>query len=282
MTPTPTPRILLLGGHGKVSLLMTPKILARSWTLISMIRNPDHKEDVLAAAGKASEIGSTGDRIGDVEVLVKSLEDVKSVGDAKGILEGVRPDWVVWCAGAGGKGGKHRTYAIDQNACIHFMRACLSAPSITKFLLISALICRRSRAPWWSDDDWKYVQKVNTEILPDYFQAKLKADQALVVEGGERKDWTWIDLRPGTLSDGEEMGRVVLGKTRGEGKVTRGDVAEVAVRLLGGEGVGSGYFDLLNGEVEVGEEVDRVVALGVDARDGEEFEDLKGSEFLKI
>ncbi|KAJ8065494.1 hypothetical protein OCU04_006175 [Sclerotinia nivalis] len=285
MPPTSTPtthRILLLGGHGKVSLLMTPKILARSWSLISMIRNPDHTQDVLAAAEKAEAYKSAGNQTGSLEVLVKSLEDVRSVGDARGVLEGVRPDWVVWCAGAGGKGGKQRTYAIDQNACIYFMRACLSTPSITKFLLVSALICRRSRAPWWSDDDWKYVQKVNEEILPDYYQAKLKADQALVVEGRERSDWTWICLRPGTLSDEGEKGRVVLGKTGGQGKVTRGDVAEVAVRLLGVEGVRSGYFDLLNGEVEVGEAVERVLAQGVDARDGEEFEDLVGSEFLKL
>lgn len=126
------------------------------------------------------------------------------------------------------------------------------------------------------------MQKVNAEVLPDYYRAKLAADQALVVLGGERKDWTWIDLRPGTLSDEEETGRVALGKTRGQGKVTRGDVAEMVVRLLGTEGVRSGYFDLLNGEEEVGTAVESVVREGVDCRDGEEFEDLKGSEFLKL
>lgn len=126
------------------------------------------------------------------------------------------------------------------------------------------------------------MNKVNTEVLPDYYKAKLAADQALVVLGEERKDWTWINLRPGTLSDEEETGRVSMGKTTGQGKVTRADVAEVAVRLLAEEGVKSGYFDLLNGEGEVGEEVRRVVKEGVDCRDGEEFEDLKGTEFLKL
>ncbi|KAG4029071.1 hypothetical protein MFRU_017g00110 [Monilinia fructicola] len=273
----PAPRILLLGGHGKVSLHITPKILSRSWNLISVVRNPDHKQDILNAAEKAPKEGR-----GNVEVLVESIENVKSEGDAKSILERVKADWVVWCAGAGGKGGKERTYAIDQNACIHFIRASISTPSISKFLLLSALLSRRSRAPWWSDEDWKYIQKVNTEILPDYYKAKLAADQALVVLGSERKDWTWIDLRPGTLSDDEETGKISLGKTNGQANVTRGDVAEVAVRLLGKEGLKSGYFDLLNGDDEIGAAVDKVVTEGVDARDGEEFEDLKGSEFLKL
>ncbi|KAI9645973.1 hypothetical protein NHQ30_005410 [Ciborinia camelliae] len=275
---TPTPRILLLGGHGKVSLLMTPKILSRSWTLISMVRNPDHTQDILDAAAKAS----SKDGKGNIEVLVESIEDVKSEGDAKRILESVRADWVIWCAGAGGKGGKERTYAIDQNACIHFIRASISTPSITKFLLVSALSSRRSRAPWWSDEEWKFIRKVNAEYLPDYYKAKLAADQALVVLGQERKDWTWIDLRPGNLSDEEETGKVSLGKTGVQGKVTRGDVAEVAVRLLEMEGLRSGYLDLLNGDEETGAAVNRVVAEGVDCREGEEFEDLKGSEFLKL
>jgi ABC-type cobalt transport system substrate-binding protein len=86
----PTPRILLLGGHGKVSLLMTPKILSRSWNLTSMIRNPDQKSDIL-------EAGKNGP--GKLDVLVKSIEDVKSDDDAKKILDKVKPDWVIWSAG---------------------------------------------------------------------------------------------------------------------------------------------------------------------------------------
>ena len=36
---------------------------------------------------------------GKLNVLVRSVEEVKSEGDAKGILEEVTPDWVVWSAG---------------------------------------------------------------------------------------------------------------------------------------------------------------------------------------
>jgi hypothetical protein len=84
------PHILLLGGHGKISLLMTPKFVSRSWDLTSVIRNQDQKSAIL-------EAGKNGP--GKVNVLVESLDEVKSEGDAKRILDHVKPDWVVWSAG---------------------------------------------------------------------------------------------------------------------------------------------------------------------------------------
>ncbi|KAM3065684.1 hypothetical protein ACMFMG_011389 [Clarireedia jacksonii] len=270
---TTTPRILLLGGHGKVSLLMTPKILSRSWNLTSVVRNADHKDDILAAAEKAPKEGR-----GQLDVLVASIDDVKSEGDAKGILEKVKPDWVIWSAGAGGKGGASRTYAIDQHACIHFIRASVSTPSITKFLLVSAMIARAGRAPWWDDESWALVHKTNTETMPDYTKAKIAADRALVKLAEGRKGWGWISLRPGALSEDPETGKVSIGKTKAKGKVPRGDVAEVGVRLLEREGV-SGWFDLLEGEDEVGTAVEKVLSEGVDTREGEDLESVKESDW---
>lgn len=84
------PRILLLGGHGKVSLLLTPLLLSRGWHVTSMIRNPAQKEDVVATGA--------GQR-GQLDVLVESLEDVGSVEDAAAILKKVGAEWIVWSAG---------------------------------------------------------------------------------------------------------------------------------------------------------------------------------------
>ena len=91
---TKSPHILLLGGHGKVSLLLTPLLLARSWHVTSVVRNADHRKDIEQAAGSENLTK------GKLNVLVDSLEEVKSEGDAKGVIEkagGV--DWVVWSAG---------------------------------------------------------------------------------------------------------------------------------------------------------------------------------------
>ena len=86
-----SPRILLLGGHGKVSLAMTPLMLARSWHVTSVIRNPEHKAEIESTAGGHP---------GKLDVLVASLEDAaKGESHAQSIIDQTKPDWVVWSAG---------------------------------------------------------------------------------------------------------------------------------------------------------------------------------------
>merc|ERR1712093_743883 len=72
----------------------------------------------------------------------------------------------------------------------------------------------------------------------------------------------------------EQSGKVVMGKTPARGQVTRGDVAEVAARLLEREGA-RGWFDLLGGDADLGAEVDRVVKEKVDSREGESLDVMK-------
>ncbi len=92
--PVANPRILLLGGHGKVSLLMTPRLLSRGWSVTSLIRDPAQESDIKNAGSSA-----TGSDIGKLDVLVDSLEDVATHFDAKRVLDKVNPDWIVWSAG---------------------------------------------------------------------------------------------------------------------------------------------------------------------------------------
>ncbi|KAH8780478.1 hypothetical protein BGZ57DRAFT_309870 [Hyaloscypha finlandica] len=259
-----SPRILLLGGHGKVSLLMTPKLLSRSWNVTSVIRNPDQKADIL-------EAGKNGP--GRIDVLVESLEDVKSDEQAKAILEKTKAEWVIWSAGAGGKGGPSRTNAIDRDACIHFIRAALSSSTITKFLIVSALSSRRDRAAWWDDESWAMARKINEE-MPTYYKAKLAADETLTALGEQKKGFGYIVLRPGGLTDDKEVGKISFGKTKARGMVTRGDVAEVAVKLLEKESV-RGWFDLLGGEEETDAAVERVLREGINSMEGEDLEAMK-------
>jgi NAD(P)H-binding len=176
--------------------------------------------------------------------------------------------------GAGGKGGPSRTNAIDRDACIHFIRASLSSPTITKFLLVSAISSRRNRAAWWDDEGWAMVRKFNEEIAPTYYKAKLASDEVLTVLGEQKKGFGYIVLRPGALTDEKETGKIDFGKTKGRGSVTRGDVAEVAVRLLEKEGV-RGWFDLLGGNEETGAAVERVLKEGVNSIEGEDLEVMK-------
>lgn len=73
-----------------MSLLLTPLLLARSWHVTSVIRDSSQTEDILSK-GKGQP--------GKVDVLVRSLEDVKSDSDAQKVLDEVKPDYVVWSAG---------------------------------------------------------------------------------------------------------------------------------------------------------------------------------------
>lgn len=83
-------QVLLLGGHGKIALHLTPLLLNRAWNVTSVVRNPDHEKEILAL-GKG--------RKGNLSVLISSLADIKSAADAQQILNSVMPDYVVWSAG---------------------------------------------------------------------------------------------------------------------------------------------------------------------------------------
>lgn len=85
-----TTRVLLLGGHGKISMKLTPMLLAKSFDVTSVVRNEDHKSEILSL-GKGQP--------GKVDVLVDSLDDISKEADAKRVLDKVNPSIVVWSAG---------------------------------------------------------------------------------------------------------------------------------------------------------------------------------------
>ncbi|EXJ61047.1 hypothetical protein A1O7_05200 [Cladophialophora yegresii CBS 114405] len=262
-----TPRVLLLGGHGKVALFLQPLLLAKKWHVTSVVRNAEHEAEILAL-GK--------DKPGTIDVLVDSLDDVKEVSHATKVLDKVKPDIVVFSAGAGGKGGPARTRAIDEVAAKCYISASLAMPSVKKFLLVSYIASRNGYPPWWTDEDKKAADKVNQEILPHYFKAKVEADEHLEALTKKRrdsgdKDFQAINLRPGSLTDAPGTGRVKLGKTSSRGSVPREDVARVAAALLERNDT-RGWFDLLEGDDPIEEAVENVVRSNHDGLEGEDIQ----------
>ena len=85
-------RILVIGGHGKVALLLTPILAERGDAVSALIRNPEHAREVEAR-------GAT-----PVVCDVESAD----VDELAALAQGL--DAVVWSAGAGG-GNADRTYA---------------------------------------------------------------------------------------------------------------------------------------------------------------------------
>ncbi|KAG8528851.1 uncharacterized protein KY384_006540 [Bacidia gigantensis] len=257
------PRVLLLGGHGKVSQLLTPLILSRNWHLTSVIRDRAQEPTITALAPSS--------HVQNLDVLVFSVED--SHAEAKSIIASTKPDYVVWSAGAGGKGGPERTKAVDQVAAIAFIKAAAEEGSgVSKFLLVSYVGSRAKKAPWWSEEEWKASQDGNNGALRNYYPAKLAADRVLTAAGRKRGNgFAAICLRPGSLGDEEEEGLVSLGKTNARGKISRSDVARVAAELLDRVGR-SCWLDLLEGEEKIKDAVERCVREGVDTVEGEDVE----------
>lgn len=106
---------------------MTPKLVSRSWNVTSVVRNPEHKRDIL-------EAGKNGP--GKVDVLVASLEEVKSDADAQKILDQVKPDWVIWSAG--------ELFSLSFSLFI-FLLSLRMTRYAWRAVLISILCCRSGR-----------------------------------------------------------------------------------------------------------------------------------------
>ncbi|KAJ4379875.1 hypothetical protein N0V86_005059 [Didymella sp. IMI 355093] len=267
--------ILLIGGHGKVSQLLTPLLLSRSWNVTSVIRTAEQKPTI-EALGR--------NQPGKLDVLVSSVADVKTESDAKSIIDRVKPDWVVWSAGAGGKGGASNTMAVDHDAAIAFTKASIHTPSVKKFLTVSYLSSRRGVPSWWSEEDAKTAKKTNEEILPTYYKAKVAADEVLTVLSCERlekesKDgvsegerFAGISLRPGGLTD-EKAGGVKVGKIGAGAKTSRDTTAHAIVAVL--ETGFKGWLDVIDGDEDPKTAIQKLVDQGVDTAEEEDWEAAK-------
>ena len=143
-------KVLLLGGHGKIAMKLTPMLTAKSWDVTSLVRNEDHR----------SEIVNLGNGPGKIDIVVDSLDDVSEESHAKRVLDTVNPSVVIWAAGAGGKGGAARTKAVDEVAAKAYISASLHSETVKKFLMISYIASRKNYPKWWNDEDKQAAHKV--------------------------------------------------------------------------------------------------------------------------
>src|SRR6478609_11245393 len=110
-------RILIIGGHGKVALLLERILADRGDTVTGVIRNPAHEEDVVGTGAQAL--------VADIETFdLDQLTNLIAGNDA-----------VVWSAGAGG-GAPERTYAVDRDAAIRSMDAAAEA-GVGRYVMVS-------------------------------------------------------------------------------------------------------------------------------------------------
>ncbi|WP_127475372.1 SDR family oxidoreductase [Microbacterium sulfonylureivorans] len=208
-------RVLILGGHGKVALLLEPLLVGLGHTVTAVVRNPAHAGDVDAT-------GATP-LVADIETL-----------DLDGFTDLVAgSDVVVWSAGAGG-GSPERTYAVDRDAAVRSMDAAAAA-GVRRYVMVSWIGSRADHG----------VAPENSFFA--YADAKWAADEHL---RGSGLDWTI--LGPGTLTLDDPTGRIDTDPS-GRGEVTRADVAAVVAAVIDDDSTVGRSIRFGNGSVPIAE-----------------------------
>ena len=164
-------RILVIGGHGRVALLLEQLLAGRGDHVTGLIRSTDQAPDLEHAGA---------------EPLVQDLTHLDTAGWAR-VEQGY--DAVVWSAGAGG-GPPARTFAIDQDSAIRAIDGAAQAGT-RRFVMISYLGAGPDHGVPESDAFFAYAQ------------AKAAADAHL-----RASDLDWTILGPGLLSDDPGTGRI--------------------------------------------------------------------------
>lgn len=255
--------ILILGGSGKVALNLTKLLTSRGDTVHSLVRNPEQVSTLTSLGAKP---------------FIQSLDD-SSVSDLAATLAHLKPDVVVWSAGAGGKGGPERTKAIDQDAAIRSMDAMAQVArdngGTKRYIMVSAVDVRdRDGKPvpdWYSEADKARSDKT-WGAIGKYMLAKLEADKSLVTRNKER-GLEYTIVRPSGLTMEKGSGKVAVGKVGCTRSVSREDVAAVLVGVIDEPKTAGCVFDLVGGEggedeMDIIEAVRKVGAKQIDTFEG--------------
>jgi nucleoside-diphosphate-sugar epimerase len=184
----------IAGAHGRIAQLLTRQLIGRGDSVIGLIRNPDHAED-LRSLGATAELC-------DLEPA--------SVGQIAEAIHG--SDVAVFAAGAGPGSGAERKLTTDRDGCIKLLAAAAQA-GVGRFVVVSSVGAENPP----TDDD----------VFSVYLRAKADADDA--VRASDR-DWTIV--RPGGLTDDPGSGCARIDTEPFRGRVSREDVATVLAEIL--------------------------------------------------
>lgn len=210
-------RVLIIGGHGKIALLLSPLLAARGDEVGSVIRNPDHAGEVAGAGANPV--------VADVEAL--------EVNELAALFDGY--DAVVWSAGAGG-GSAERTYAVDRDAAVRSMDAAGRA-GIARFVMVSYFGASLEHGVPADDSFFAYAE------------AKAQADEHLRSSALE-----WTIVAPSTLTLDPPTGLIDADATESE-SVGRADVAAVIAALLESPGTIRRTIRFNSGEVPIADAI---------------------------
>lgn len=163
------------------------------------------------------------------------LCDLESEAVEGGVGEAVEGcDAVIFAAGAGPGSGAARKETMDYEGAAKLVEAA-QARGVRRYLMLSSM---------GSGDP-----EAGPEAMRPYLRAKARADERLHSSG---LDYTIV--RPGSLTDEEETGRVEAAEHLGRrGEIPREDVARTLAVALESENTSGKTFEVLVGETPIEE-----------------------------
>jgi uncharacterized protein YbjT (DUF2867 family) len=205
--------VAIAGGHGQIALRLTRLLSERGDDVRSLIRNPDHADDVREAGG-------------DPVVCDLEAADDQIIANA---IDGAQA--VVFAAGAGPGSGPQRKGTMDLGGAVKLIAAA-NAAGIRRYVMVSSI---RANPDHPGDDTFSV-----------YLRAKGEADAELAASGLE-----YTIVRPGGLTDETGTGRVKLGDDVGSGQIPRDDVAAMLAAVLHEPDTIGRTFELISGDVPI-------------------------------
>jgi uncharacterized protein YbjT (DUF2867 family) len=216
--------VAIAGAHGKIAMRLIPLLSALGDSVIGLIRNPEHAEDVTRVGGSPA---------------VCDLESA-TVQEIAGHIQGA--DAVVFAAGAGPGSGADRKITMDRDGAVKLLDAATEA-GVRRYVIISAVGAE-------SPPD-------GADVFSVYLRAKADADDAV-----RASDRDWTILRPGGLTDDAGSGLVRIASEPFNGRIPRDDVAAVLARVLDDPRAFGRVLYVNGGAEPIEEAVEAVLAAG--------------------
>jgi uncharacterized protein YbjT (DUF2867 family) len=208
--------VAIAGGHGKIAMRLTRLLDARGDRVRSLVRRPEHEEEIRDAGGKPV--------LCDLE---SASED--EVADAVGFV-----DALVFAAGAGPGSGEERKWTMDYGGAVKLIAAA-KVHGIDRYLMVSSMGANPD-----AEGDGFAV----------YLRAKGRADAEL-----EQSGLAYTVVRPSRLTDDPGTGRVKLGAGVGRGQIPRDDVAALLAASLEARNTIGKTFEAISGDIPIEEAI---------------------------
>jgi uncharacterized protein YbjT (DUF2867 family) len=214
--------VLVAGAHGKTARRLVRILAEDGHEVRGLVRKEEQMPDVEADGA---------------EPVLVDLEEEGVEGGVGEAVEGC--DAVIFAAGAGPGSGAARKETMDYGGAVKLLEAA-EEHDVRRYVMLSSIGAGDPEG--------------GPEAMRPYLRAKARADERLQESG---LDYTII--RPGSLTDNEETGRIEAAEHFGKrGEISRDDVARTFAEVLALENTYRKTFEILAGDTPIREALEKL------------------------